>query len=458
MFKNFGKVFKFTFRNQASTRSYKMLTIILGVILFLIPVGILFFMSMDADNEKDKKLESCGADKVYIANTIADGTNFDVMKTLDGDGYANITYITTSSVDEALKMVKDAGEKKSLVVEVTKDENEKISTRIVLPEGTEIQKSDAKNLNKAIQKAGMMFVVAARGVTLEDLAEVTKTTEPVLYNASGWASNTSFEDDDVKKQEQSNEKILEGFGLAITLLVCLAMYFVVLAYGASISRNVVMEKSSKLMDTLLISVKPEALVLGKLLGVLSAGLLQFFFWIAMLVGGVFAGVKIADMVFPDANSPVVVFLKSFGSLKLFQPVPVILAIIVLIFGILLYSAMAAFAGAVSSTIEQAASNQSIFLLILIASYFLVIMKGVNAADTPAWMYLVPFTAALTLPAGLVLGTVSTGLAVAGVLIIVLLALALVAVAGYVYKALALYKGESGGLGKAMKALAAGSGK
>ena len=44
----------------------------------------------------------------------------------------------------------------------------------------------------------------------------------------------------------------------------------------------------------------------------------------------------------------------------------------LIFGIVLYAALAAFAGAISSTMEQAASNQGIFVLILIVSYFIII--------------------------------------------------------------------------------------
>ena len=219
------------------------------------------------------------------------------------------------------------------------------------------------------------------------------------------------------------------------------MYFLIFAYGASISQSIVMEKSSKLMDTMLISVKPEAMIFGKLLGVLSAGLLQFFFWIAMLAGGVYAGVVLSDKFFPGANAPVITFLKSFGSLNLFKPGPVILAVIVLIFGILLYASLAAFAGAISSTQEQAASNQGIFLLVLIAAYFIVMIKALDPANTPLWIHLCPFTGALTLPAALVLGTLNWGTAIGGVAAVVVLALLLVYFAGMVYKAMALYKGQ-----------------
>ena len=82
MFKNFGKVFKFTFHNQVAPASYKVLTFVIGILLFLIPAGILVLLSMNANNDKDKKLESCGAEKIYVANTVAEGTDFNILKSI----------------------------------------------------------------------------------------------------------------------------------------------------------------------------------------------------------------------------------------------------------------------------------------------------------------------------------------------------------------------------------------
>ena len=454
MLKNFGKVFKFTFHNQTGPTSFKVLTITLAVILFLLPVGILLLVSMNANKNKDIKLKSCGAEKIYVADSVAENVDFSLMKTIDGEGYSDITYVVVKDADEAVSKIKEAGEKKSLILEIEEDESTKeISATIVLPTGSEIKKEDAEHFYDAIDKMDTMFVVLAKGITLSDMQELSKTVDTDIFKVSGWASGTSLLSDKNIANEQNNEQIRDGFGLILTLLVCMIMYFIVLTYGSSITKNIVMEKSSKLMDTLLISVKPESLVFGKLLGVLAAGLLQIFLWIAMLVGGVIAGVILSEQIFPDANSPVITFLKSFGSMDLFRPVPVILALVVLIFGIVLYAALAAFAGAISSTMEQAASNQGIFVLILIVSYFIVIFTAMDPNATPVWLYLVPFTAALTLPAGLVLGTVSGGIAIAGVAAIVVLALALVLFAGHVYKALALYKG-TGGIKKVFKILTA----
>ena len=443
MFKNFGKVFKFTFHNQVAPTGYKLLTFILGIILFLLPAGILVLVSYNANKDKDKKLESCGADKIYVADTITQDADFSLLKTINGDGYDKIEYVTVPSVEDGLQKIKDAGETKSFVLAVTQDDQGTVSAEIVLPDGTDIKPDVAKHFYDAINnQTEMMFVVTAKGISLADMAELTKTSDTDIFNVSGFKKGESLLNDKKIANEQNNQQILQVFNLVITMLVCMIMYFVVMAYGASITKNIVMEKSSKLMDTMLISLKPEAMIFGKLLGVLAAGLMQFFFWIAMLAGGVFAGVILSDKFFPDANAPVIVFLKSLGSMDLFRPVPVILAIIVLIFGILLYASLAAFAGAISSTQEQAASNQGFFVMILVISYMVVMVKGLDPATAPLWINLCPFTAALTLPAALVLGSLSLGTGAAGVGLVVGLSLLLVYFAGQVYKAMALYKGQN----------------
>ncbi|MBR3538876.1 MAG: ABC transporter permease [Eubacterium sp.] len=442
MFKNFDKVFKFTFRNQALQKGYKALTITFGAILLIAPILVLIFISWTTKSDENV-LQSCGADKIYVVNEAANVSDYSALKSIPGDGYASIEYIPAESVEGAVDTVKNAGEKKSLVLYVTKDENGAVSARVIIPEGSEITSKTAKNYNKAIDKMEMLFTVTMQGISIQDMTEITRKIEYDGFDASGWKTGTSLFADKEKANEQNNERIRDGFGMIITLLICLIMYFVVMAYGASISKNIVLEKASKLMDTMLISVKPEALVFGKLTGVLAAGLLQFFFWILMLAAGLIIGVKLSDAIFPDAQAPAVVFLKSLGAMNMFQPLNVFLAVIVLLFGIIMYCAMAAFAGAISSTMEQAASNQGIFAVFLLFSYFAVIIKGTDINSAPMWLFLVPFTAALILPTGLLLGTLSLSTALIGVAILVVLTLVLLILAGHIYKAMALYKGDTG---------------
>ena len=451
MYKNFGTVFRFTFHNQAGNKGFKALTIIVAVILFLIPVAILCLTSLSAKNNKDKKLESCGAETIYVADTISAEADFSFMQGVDGEGYADIKYVTVASTDDALKQIKDAGEKKAFVLEVREDENKRVSTSIIIPNGSEITPAQAENYDEAIDKMSMQFIVAARNIKMQDMLELAKTTDTDIFNARGWASGDSLSNNKDIANEQNNQRIKDVFKFILLMLDLFVMYFIVLAYGASISKNIVMEKSSKLMDTMLISVKPKTMIFGKLTGVLAAGLLQLVIWILAIIAGVIAGIIISDNVFPGVDNTIIVFLKSLGSLDLFRPVSVILAIIVLVFGIVLYASLAAIAGAISNTIQQAASNQGIFIVILVVSYFLVLTKGLSA-EIPAWLCICPFTGALCLPAAMLLGGVSVGVALGGTAAIVVLSVLLVVFAGRIYKAMALYKGTDGGIGKVVKFL------
>ena len=83
----------------------------------------------------------------------------------------------------------------------------------------------------------------------------------------------------------------EGDFLAVfftALGFCMLMYMTVLIYGQQIGRSVVSEKSSKIVDVLLSSVRSEDLLYGKILGIGLAGLTQYAVWtgLAALILGV----------------------------------------------------------------------------------------------------------------------------------------------------------------------------
>ncbi|MCS6980068.1 MAG: ABC transporter permease [Flavobacteriales bacterium] len=67
----------------------------------------------------------------------------------------------------------------------------------------------------------------------------------------------------------------------------LLMYISVLLYGAQTMRGVMEEKTSRVSEILASSVRPFHLMMGKILGVASVGLLQFLIWILFSSAGVY---------------------------------------------------------------------------------------------------------------------------------------------------------------------------
>ncbi len=455
MFKNYDKVFKFTFKNQVTTKGYKSLTIGLAIFLFVVPILIAFIYGKVNSDEEEEGIKECGAEKIYVVNEIAPDADYSVLNMLGIENYTDIKYVNSESVEKALADIKDNNEENVFVLQIT-DNEDSYSSRIIIPEGEVISEELAGNYNDFIDETGNVFAVISSGVSAQDLVALQITVESDTYKADGYKSGTSLSEDSEAAQEDMNNKIKEGVSLALVFISVMFLYMIIIVYGNGIMQSIVLEKSSKLMDTMLLSVKPEAMILGKMLGMLGAAFLQIFSWIAAAVVGCIIAVKmLAGMV--GSDNVVQGFVNSFGELNLFRPVNVIIAVLVLIFGIIVYTSLTAICGAISSTKEEAASNQMLFVVILLISFYAVIIKGMSG-ELPVYLSVIPFTAAMVLPAKICTGTVSVGIAALGLGIMILTTVVFLIVAGKLYKMLALYKGNTIKIGKALKMLAGGRSK
>jgi ABC-2 type transport system permease protein len=74
------------------------------------------------------------------------------------------------------------------------------------------------------------------------------------------------------------------------------IYFTVVFYGMNVARSVVEEKTSRIFEVLLSTVKPQALMAGKLLGVGAAGLTQMAIWFLVVstIVGTSAGASLGS--------------------------------------------------------------------------------------------------------------------------------------------------------------------
>ncbi|SEQ25061.1 ABC-type Na+ efflux pump, permease component [Lachnospiraceae bacterium NE2001] len=451
MFKNFDKVFKFTFKNQTSTKSYIRGTFLTAFLLFVIPVAIFLIVGFVMKGDDDE-LKSCGADRVYVVDPEAPNADFNTLNLTGVEGYTDIQYSNAETVDAALETIETRGETKAIILQIRKEDG-RLQSRIILPESSELEKDEVKNYNDFIDESGNVFALIASGVNMNDMTEAMKQTDYSVYDTEGYKSGTDLYTDSAKLSEQQNSEILPVFNMVLTYVCVIFIYMIIILYGNSILQNIVLEKSSKLMDTMLISVSPQSLIFGKMLAILTSGILQLLVWIAGLVGGVVVGIKIFGSMFDGVNVAIVTFIKSFSELGLFKPVNVIVGILALIFGIIMYASLSAVAGSISSSREEAASNQGIFIFLLLISFYAILFKGMNTTNPVTWLYLLPFTSAMVLPSGICSGVISTGLAAAGLAILVVCSVVFIILAGKLYKMMSLYKGNKVSISKALKMLA-----
>ncbi|MDX1278146.1 ABC transporter permease [Oceanihabitans sediminis] len=99
-------------------------------------------------------------------------------------------------------------------------------------------------------------------------------------NASKIRINISQESFIGEKTSKIDSYFKLGFGLAAGYL----LFMFIIIYGNMIMRSIIEEKTSRIIEVIISSVKPIQLMLGKIIGTSLAGLTQFVIW--LLIGGV----------------------------------------------------------------------------------------------------------------------------------------------------------------------------
>jgi len=82
------------------------------------------------------------------------------------------------------------------------------------------------------------------------------------------------------KKEKSSTEIAMAFGIIMGLII----YMITLIYGSFVMRSVLEEKTSRVVEVLISSVKPFELMMGKVVGVALVALTQFTIWIVLTIG------------------------------------------------------------------------------------------------------------------------------------------------------------------------------
>ncbi len=453
MFKNFGTVFSYSFGNQVKAKGYKITTIVLAILLLFGPLLILPAVQLYQKNNDDS-LDPSAVTAVYTVDERGVATDLSPMNNLGEEDYSNIEYRSFGSVEEALEAA-HKGDGYALVLQITAGSTGAPVLQLVNPEGSNLTSKDADNYREFIRA----YRDQLSSLLLDDSAmsaeELLTLTMPVSVNSYTVTDYRTGSSEEFAAEFQKNS-ILEGLSFGIPYFSIMIMYFMVILYASGVTASVSMEKSSKLMDTMLVSVRPEAMVLGKMLAIVSAAVMQIVIWLVCGIVGLVGGTLLSLVVNPQqlvnffdlvgsssaAAAATAGAEEAAESFTLFTPGGFLLAVLIIIAGFILYCSIAAIGGSFASTKEEAASANSSFTLILVASFLVTLNGGgMSSAATPEWMVLFPFTSILVSPGAAILGTMPTWLLLAGLAITLILALVLVALAGRVYHSMSLYKGN-----------------
>lgn len=264
---------------------------------------------------------------------------------------------------------------------------------------------------------------------LDDILKSIKTN--VRVRTIKWSK-------DGEAKESSSELV---FGLAYIL--SFLVYMLIFMFGSQVMRGVIEEKTSRVVEVIVSSVKPFQLMMGKILGIAAVSLLQIVIWLILTFGLVSA----AGSIFLDSSKKVVAQKETVTNLMeqagvaqtvteaADQPsfanemmtalsnINFVLIIGGFIFffigGYLLYAAMFA---AVGSAVDSEADTQQLILPVTIPLILaiVVMVSGLKSPDGSLtfWFSIIPFTSPIIMITRLPYGVPTWELALSAALLVI----------------------------------------
>jgi ABC-2 type transport system permease protein len=207
-----------------------------------------------------------------------------------------------------------------------------------------------------------------------------------------------------------------GGAMILAGIMGLVLYVTLLLYGSQVMNGVIEEKSSRIIEVIISSVKPYQLLLGKIIGVGLVGLTQFLLWIVLTIGltqvtSQWYGGKVKDnltqikqvesgkqgsLISKSAEeSPMSEVTKVLESTN----IPMVIAAFLFYFfvGYMLYSSLFA---AIGSAVESATEAQQFTFIVMIPIILSFLMAQYTMQDPDSqiafWASMIPFTSPINM--------------------------------------------------------------
>jgi ABC-2 type transport system permease protein len=247
--------------------------------------------------------------------------------------------------------------------------------------------------------------------------------------------------------EKSDSNTAEGIGYVAGLL----MYFILLVYGSQVMMGVMEEKTNRIAEVIVSSVRPFQMMLGKIIGIGAVALTQFLLWIVFIL--------VAYNVANEAGTQMGAAEMVGNMQRLFTQVnvPLILGCFGFYFlaGFFFYASLyGAVGSAVNEDIREAQSLSFPITMLVILSIAMMTATIANPSGPIAvWGSFLPFSSPIVMMARIpygVPGTVPWWQLIVSMLILILSFIAMVWLAGKIYRTGILLYGKKVTWGEMLK--------
>ena len=270
-----------------------------------------------------------------------------------------------------------------------------------------------------------------------DIADLKTIMEDIRVNTP---MSTYVFDDSGQEKESSFE-----VPMIISMVLSMIIYIFVMMFSGMVMQSVIEEKSSRVVEVLVSSVKATELMFGKIIGVACVALTQFFLWIVLtlvLVGGFAAFIGFDSLMGDPAQAQEMMEMTAqMGGADMAQMTEAIsqesglgtvlntlmdfnwgqMVFAFIIYFVLGYLLYASFFAAIGSAVENEADTQQLQtpLTVPLLLAFFIAMYAFKAPDSPVvwWGSMIPFTSPIVMLARIPYGVPAWELALSVALLV-----------------------------------------
>lgn len=380
------KIFLIAYRDfsiRIRNKTFLISTLLLPIGIVLFYGTIFFFTSTDTDTHRIGVIDS----SLSILPQLKNEDNF-VFKSLDK--------VITSQED-----IKEEDKVDAILI-VPSHADSISSGRIEILTYTKLGMLTKNKLEAKLQNIIETQRFERIDIDAKKIEEIKSPVKPVYKSISGGEEN----------------ELKEGIAYALSFGLGIMMYVILTIYGAQVMRGVMEEKTNRIVEIIISSVRPFELLLGKIIGIGMVSFLQLSVWgsfiliINLAVGIVFGIHELKSL---PADMPVSAaasiashpeFLHAMQGLQSINYIPIFgLFLFYFISGFFLYSSLFAAVGA--SVGDDPQDVQSLMMPIMMPIFlsFIFLTKSVNNPNCTEAVIasMIPFTSPVVMMSRVVFG-------------------------------------------------------
>lgn len=371
-----GKVFRFTLYQMFHNKAYIGTLLTLALLMLLSVPFMVLAAGGDIQLTSKVKLET-----VMVVNDTDIPLDVSVLSKGD-ERFADTAFVQT---DDAAAAWADNAE---ALIHLYKDENGsyQIDLRV---SSEEVQASDEQHLLDLVSSAFIQARYEAYEISDEQLAVLSKYMDTEVRTFS------SYEDARAVSWE-----VQYGTQLVYAILVLMCSVYTV----TYIIQSLAEEKSSKLVEFLLVSVRPQALVMGKIFACMTyvasmLGVMLVSFGVSYFVTGMFMDVSAVNQSLAAAGLSAGMFQIS--------PLLLLVMLISLLIGYTTFAMMAGIFGSACATIQDVQKATMVPMLIIMAGYMVACIGTAAESRTASIVFsLIPGISVFCAPVEYIVGNIS----------------------------------------------------